>query len=144
MSYHAQTRTYTIDTQRPDQEILRLAAEVLRRGGLVAFPTETVYGLGANAFDADAVARIFAAKGRPANDPIIVHIHALAQLEHVAVDVPPLVQTLADKFWPGPLTFVLRRSARIPPNVSAGRSTVAVRMPSGSVARALLQTVDLP
>lgn len=144
MTYHAQTRTYRLDPHQPDPEILRIAADVLRRGGLVAFPTETVYGLGANAFDADAVARIFAAKGRPSNDPIIVHIHALAQLEQIAVAVPPLAQSLADTFWPGPLTFVLRRGERIPPNVSAGRATVAVRMPSGSVARALLQTVELP
>jgi len=144
MTYDAETHTYPIDPQNPDPAILGLAADVLRRGGLVAFPTETVYGLGANAFDAAAVARIFAAKRRPSNDPIIVHIHELAQLDQIAVDVPPLAGALAAAFWPGPLTLVLGRGARIPANVSAGMPTVAVRMPSGAVARALLQTVDLP
>lgn len=144
MTYDTDTHTYPIDSSQPDPEILQIAAGVLRCGGLVAFPTETVYGLGANAFDAEAVARIFIAKGRPANDPIIVHIHDLAQIDQVAIDVPPLAQTLAEAFWPGPLTFVLRRGERIPANVSAGMPTVAVRMPSGTVARALLQTVDLP
>ncbi|MCC6613895.1 MAG: threonylcarbamoyl-AMP synthase [Anaerolineae bacterium] len=144
MTYDAETRIYPVDPLHPDPVILRLAADALRRGGLVAFPTETVYGLGANAFEAEAVARIFAAKRRPANDPIIVHIHDLAQLDQIAVEVPPLAGTLAAAFWPGPLTFVLRRGERIPANVSAGMPTVAVRMPSGSVARALLQTVALP
>jgi L-threonylcarbamoyladenylate synthase len=144
LSYQTQTVVYTLDPVRPDPGPLRAAAAVLRAGGLVAFPTETVYGLGANAFDAAAVARIFAAKGRPAHDPIIVHIHDLAQLHATALDVPALAFRLADAFWPGALTLVLRRSARIPANVSAGLDTVAVRMPSGIIARALLQTVDVP
>lgn len=144
LTYHTTTHVYTIDPTRPDPAILHLAADVLRRGGLVAFPTETVYGLGANAFDAEAVARIFEAKGRPATDPIIVHIHELAQLNEVALEVPRLAYVLAEAFWPGALTLVLRRAARIPALVSAGLATLAVRMPSGTVARALLQTVGLP
>src|SRR6185436_4344703 len=102
------------------------AARILCTSGLVAFPTETVYGLGANALDAQAVDRIFAAKGRPASDPIIVHLHALAQLPTIAVNIPDLAYQLARQFWPGPLTFVLERSANVPANVSAGMPTVAV------------------
>lgn len=117
---------------------------MLRAGGLVAFPTETVYGLGANATDAEAVSRIFSAKRRPATDPIIVHIAETRQLNEVARNVPPLARELAARFWPGPLTLVLERGASIPANVSAGRPTVAVRMPSHPVARALIQAAGLP
>jgi L-threonylcarbamoyladenylate synthase len=144
VSYQTTTHLYRLDPAQPDPALLTLAADVLRRGGLVAFPTETVYGLGANARDAEAVARIFAAKGRPASDPIIVHIHDQAQLAVVARDLPPLAETLAAAFWPGPLTLVLRRSDHIPSIVSSGLPTVAVRMPSGAVARALLRAADLP
>ncbi|MBZ0290333.1 MAG: threonylcarbamoyl-AMP synthase, partial [Anaerolineae bacterium] len=113
-------------------------------GGLVAFPTETVYGLGANATDAHAVSRIFEAKGRPASDPVIVHLYDLAQLEQVAVDIPALAYDLARRFWPGPLTFILRRGEAIPPNVSAGLDTVAVRMPNHTIPLALFRAADLP
>jgi L-threonylcarbamoyladenylate synthase len=116
---------------------------VLCAGGLVAFPTETVYGLGANALDAQAVESIFAAKGRPASDPIIVHLHDLAQLPTVAINIPDLAYELARQFWPGPLTFVLQRSSNVPANVSAGMSTIAVRMPSHPVAIALLRAANL-
>src|SRR6266436_454816 len=105
------------------------AAERIRGGELVAFPTETVYGLGANALDAAAVQRIFVAKGRPASDPLIVHIAALDQLDSVAEDVPALAHILAQAFCPGPLTLVLQRRPAIPASVSAGRDTVAVRIP---------------
>src|SRR5436190_14388549 len=120
-----------------DDAVLQRAADVLRRGGLVAFPTETVYGLGANALDAAAVQRIFLAKGRPASDPLIVHIAALDQLDRVAEDVPALAHTLAQVFWPGPLTLVLKRRPAIPASVSAGRDTVAVRIPDHAVPLAL-------
>src|SRR5689334_24881882 len=96
-----------VDPLNPEAKTIERAAATLLRGGLVAFPTETVYGLGANALDAAAVQRIFAAKGRPASDPLIVHIAALDQLNRVAVDVPALAQALAQAFWPGPLTLVL-------------------------------------
>jgi L-threonylcarbamoyladenylate synthase len=126
------------------------AADVLRRGGLVAFPTETVYGLGANALDAAAVARVFAAKGRPANNPIIVHVANAALIDRVA-DVtgltPPRSEwlaKLAERFWPGPLTLVLPKHPQVPGNVTAGGPTVAVRVPAHPVARALLQAVQLP
>jgi L-threonylcarbamoyladenylate synthase len=133
-----------LDPNAPDSAVIAEAAAILRAGGMVAFPTETVYGLGANAFDAEAVAGIFRAKGRPANDPIIVHLSDMAQLEQVTAHTPPLAHTLAQVFWPGPLTLVLPRGARIPPNVSAGRDTVAVRMPAHLVAHALIAAAGVP
>ncbi|MCU0512309.1 MAG: L-threonylcarbamoyladenylate synthase [Anaerolineae bacterium] len=133
-----------VDRATPDPELMALAGQIIRQGGLVAFPTETVYGLGANALDAAAVARIFQAKERPASDPVIVHIHSLAQLDEVAVDVPPVAFTLAEQFWAGALTLVLPRHPAVPPGISAGRATVAVRMPAHPVAQALLQAAGVP
>jgi L-threonylcarbamoyladenylate synthase len=127
-----------------DDKTIAQAAALIRAGELVAFPTETVYGLGANAFDAQAVARIFAAKGRPASDPVIVHVASHAQLDDVTPHVPPLGARLIDAFWPGPLTLVLARGPRIPPGVSAGLPTVAVRMPSHPVALALIEAAGVP
>jgi len=144
MSEAVETIVVSVDPERPDPAIVRRAAEVLRRGGLVAFPTETVYGLGANALDAGAVAKIFAAKGRPAADPLIVHIAAPAQLDVVAQEIPALARELARDFWPGPLTLVLRRRAAVPANVAAGRDTVAVRMPAHQVALALAEAAGVP
>ncbi|MCS7056753.1 MAG: L-threonylcarbamoyladenylate synthase [Thermoflexales bacterium] len=122
------------------------AAAVIRAGGLVAFPTETVYGLGANALDARAVGRIFAAKQRPLNDPLIVHIADLGDLSSLTDvrDPVPLITALTRAFWPGPLTLVLPRSQRVPPIVSAGRDTVAVRMPDHAVAQALIRASGTP
>ena len=143
---HSETATLIVrvDPRAPDPAAIRQAAEVLLRGGLVAFPTETVYGLGANALDAAAVQRIFAAKGRPASDPLIVHIAALDQLDSVAQNVPALAHTLARAFWPGPLTLVLKRRAAIPATVSAGRDTVAVRIPDHAVPLALARAAGVP
>ncbi len=138
------TRVLSVNPTAPEAEPIEEAANVLQLGGLVAFPTETVYGLGANALDAQAVDRIFVAKGRPASDPIIVHLHDLAQLPTVAINIPDLAYELAKQFWPGPLTFVLKRSPNVPPNVSAGMPTIAVRMPSHPVAVALLRAADRP
>lgn len=114
------------------------AAGVLRAGGLVALPTETVYGLGANAEDPDAVARIFQVKGRPPSHPLIVHIGAAEQLGDWVEDVPATARLLAERFWPGPLTLVLRRGRRVPLEATGGLETVAVRMPDHPVALALL------
>ena len=114
------------------------AAAVLRRGGLVAFPTETVYGLGADAENPEAVARIFAAKGRPASHPVIVHIGDASLLEHWAADIPPSAWLLAKHFWPGPLTLILKRNARVLDAVTGGQDTVGLRMPDHPVALALL------
>jgi L-threonylcarbamoyladenylate synthase len=138
------TRVLTLEAAQPDHNAIAEAAAALRAGGLVAFPTETVYGLGANGLDVRAVERIFAAKGRPANDPLILHLGAAAQMALVALDVPPLAQTLAAAFWPGPLTLVLRRAPIVPLHVTAGRETVAVRVPAHPVALALIAAAGVP
>jgi len=122
----------------PATEIARAAA-VLKAGELVAFPTETVYGLGADASNADAVAKVFAAKGRPADHPLIVHIADAVQLVNWAREVPPAAHTLAEKFWPGPLTLVLKRNPKVPDAVTGGQDTVALRVPRHPVAQALLR-----
>ena len=138
------TRVIAVDPDRPDPEAIAEAAAVITRGGLVAFPTETVYGLGANALDAAAVARIFEAKGRPATDPLIVHLAHIGQLARVAIEIPPIARTLGLTFWAGPLTLVLRKQPAIPDTVTAGRPTVAVRVPAHRVARALLEACGVP
>jgi L-threonylcarbamoyladenylate synthase len=125
-------------------ESLDRAAALLRGGGVVAFPTETVYGLGANAFDARAVARVFEIKARPAFDPLIVHVSDDAMLERVADDIPATARTLIRAFWPGPLTIVLNKRADIPDLVTAGLPTVAVRMPAHPIARALIERAATP
>jgi L-threonylcarbamoyladenylate synthase len=144
MSYHAETLVLPVSLQALDERIISRAANVLRHGGLVAFPTETVYGLGANALDSVAVSHIFEAKGRPASDPLIVHVASTSQLTEVALDIPPLAWQLVAAFWPGPLTLVLRRGYDVPPNVSAGANTVAVRMPRHPVASALITAAQIP
>jgi L-threonylcarbamoyladenylate synthase len=127
----------------PESSIAR-AATLLREGKLVAFPTETVYGLGADATNERAVAAIFAAKERPASDPLIVHIADLEQLPSVVAETPPLALELARRFWPGPLTLVLPRAESIPLNVTAGGPTVGVRMPASVVAQELLMAGGVP
>jgi len=138
------TRVLRLDPAHPAADALALAAARLRAGGLVAFPTETVYGLGADALNAEAVERIFRAKGRPASDPLIVHVPGLAALPRVAAAAPPLARTLAEAFWPGPLTLVLPRGPQVPDAVTAGGPTVAVRAPAHPVAQALLEASGLP
>jgi L-threonylcarbamoyladenylate synthase len=124
-------------------EDIARAAEILRNGGTVAFPTETVYGLGANALDAKAVASIFTAKERPNWDPVIVHVSDRAMLDQVAI-VPPQAEPLIAAFWPGPLTLLLPRTTSIPDNVTAGRPLVGVRMPAHPIALALIKATGLP
>ena len=127
----------------PTPEAIEQAAELLIIGSLVAFPTETVYGLGANALDPAAVAEIFAAKGRPADNPLIMHIHDVKQLDGL-VTIPEKADALMPRFWPGPLTLLMPRTNRVPDIVTAGLDTVAVRMPSHPVARELLQACNVP
>ncbi|UPT74871.1 MAG: L-threonylcarbamoyladenylate synthase [Elusimicrobiota bacterium] len=130
--------------RRPDRNSLADAAAILRAGGLVAFPTETVYGLGARAFDAAAARRVYAAKGRPSDNPLIVHVDGPEMLDRVSRRVTPLARRLMDAFWPGPLTLVLEKSAAVPAAVVAGGRTVAVRCPSHPAARALLRVLGEP
>jgi L-threonylcarbamoyladenylate synthase len=129
---------------RPDADAIAQAAAILHAGGLVAFPTETVYGLGANALDVRAVAGIFAAKGRPSHNPIIVHVARLADAVALANSWPESAQRLAERFWPGPLTLVVPASHKIPTLVTAGGPTVGLRVPSHPVAQALLKKADSP
>jgi len=129
---------------RSDFPAIRKAAEIIRAGGLVAFPTETVYGLGASASDPAAVARIFSAKGRPSDNPLIVHVSDREQVYRVASSVPERAHFLMERFWPGPLSLVLPRSSAVPDLVSAGLPTVAVRMPSHPVALELIRTAGVP
>ena len=120
------------------------AGELLQQGQVVGIPTETVYGLAANALDADAVLRIFEAKGRPQDNPLIIHISALEQLEALAEDLTPAVWQMAEHFWPGPLTMVVRKKSVIPDRTSAGLDTVGIRMPSHPVARAIIDAAGVP
>jgi L-threonylcarbamoyladenylate synthase len=133
-----------VSPEKPDDAAIAEAAEILRRGGLVAFPTETVYGLGANALNAAAVERIFLAKGRPANNPVIVHVADAAAARELTSTWPSTAEKLAAAFWPGPLTLVLPKRDAIPDIVTAGGPTVGIRVPAHPVALALLQSVQLP
>ncbi|MER3414594.1 MAG: threonylcarbamoyl-AMP synthase [Gemmataceae bacterium] len=125
-------------------EGLEQAAETLRRGGLVAFPTETVYGLGACVWDERAIARIFEVKGRPRFDPLIVHVSNEAMRQACVAEWPERAQQLADRFWPGPLTLVVVKSAQVPDLVTAGLPTVALRMPAHPLALALIEKTGAP
>jgi L-threonylcarbamoyladenylate synthase len=125
-------------------ENLLRAATLLRDGGVVAFPTETVYGLGANAFDESAIARVFEIKQRPAFDPLIVHVLDEAMLSRVVRDVPASARALAERFWPGPLTMVLEKAPQVPDLATAGLPTVGVRMPAHRVTRELLERAGVP
>lgn len=122
-----------------DQAAIELAADLLRQGKLVAFPTETVYGLGGDAKNPEAVKRIFAAKGRPVDHPLIVHIPDFAALDDWAIEIPYAARQLADRFWPGPLTLVLNKNSDVPMEVTGGQSTIALRVPAHPVALNLLR-----
>ena len=131
-------------TQRLQPRDTAEAAEILRRGGLLGIPTETVYGLGANGLNPDAVGRIFAAKGRPQDNPLILHIPSADWLERYCGDIPDTAYALAERFWPGPLTMVLRRKRVVPDVVTAGLDTVGMRSPAHPVCRAILAAADVP
>ena len=126
------------------EENIRRAAGIIKDGGIVAFPTETVYGLGADAFNPEAVARIFEAKQRPFFDPLIVHIGDIRQLDMVAASIPDMGRECARRFWPGPFTMVLPKSANVPDIVTAGLDTVGIRMPAHDIARRLIAEAGTP
>ncbi|MEW6274989.1 MAG: L-threonylcarbamoyladenylate synthase [Bacillota bacterium] len=135
---------WRVDPLAPDPGLIAKAAGILRSGGLVAFPTETVYGLGANALDPQAVAGIFRVKGRPPDNPLIVHVADKEMVYRLASPVSALARKLMAAFWPGPLTIILPRKENVPPEVSAGLETVAIRMPAHRVALDLIRAAGVP
>jgi len=142
MSPH--TFVIKVSPKAPQKRFILTAAEVLRRGGLVAFPTETVYGLGADALNPDAVKQIFVAKGRPLDNPVIVHIASVPDLKALTDHVPKEAGRLIEEFWPGPLTLILKKSPDVPDDVTGGLDTVAVRMPRNKIALALIKALGHP
>jgi L-threonylcarbamoyladenylate synthase len=133
-----------VDAAAPDLGVMRQAAHVLKAGGLVAFPTETFYGLGAAAFDAAAARRVFEAKGRPASMPLLLLVDSRAMAAAVAADIPARAAELMERHWPGALTLVVRATARVPEEVTAGTGTVGLRVPAHPVARALVRALGEP
>lgn len=133
-----------VHPERPQKEIIRRAAKIIRTGGLVAFPTETVYGLGADALNPSAVLSLFRAKERPLDNPPIIHVGNMRDVERIAEEIPEKARILMERFWPGPLTLVLKRSDKIPAEVVSNLNTVAVRMPSHRVALFLIQESSRP
>ena len=134
------TQVKKVDAMHPDMDIMREAGEIIRQGGLVGFPTETVYGLGADALLPEGAKRIYAAKGRPSDNPLIVHIADFEALKKITSYIPPQAKALADAFWPGPLTMILKKSDCVPKSITGGLGTVAIRMPSHPVAAQLIRT----
>ena len=134
-------KTLILSTSEKD---LEQAAHIIRRGGLVAFPTETVYGLGADAMDAEAVSKIYEAKGRPSDNPMIVHISRASDMGQLTPALSPDIVTLVENFWPGPLTMVLKKKPGVPDRTTGGLDTVAVRMPDSKAAHSLITKAGLP
>lgn len=133
------TKVVTVDKKNPDNEALQEAGEILKRGGLVAFPTETVYGLGGDGLNPDSSRKIYAAKGRPSDNPLIIHIADMDSLGKLVTQVPGKARKLAERFWPGPLTMISQKSREVPYETTGGLESVAVRMPSHPVALALIR-----
>lgn len=136
--------SHSIEQFGVSEHDIRIAADLIHRGKLVTFPTETVYGLGANALDAEAVARVFQVKGRPNSSPVIVHVSNQAMIGRVASSWPEKARILAERFWPGPLTLVVPKTPAVPDIVTAGLPTVGVRMPAHPVALALIEAAQVP
>ena len=134
----------TVYFRDPTKENIEAAAKIIRDGGLLAIPTETVYGLGADALNEDAVLRIFLAKGRPQDNPLIIHVPDSSWLARYCEDVPPEAYALAEKFWPGPLTMILPRKPIVPLRTTGGLETVGVRCPNHPITRAVIAAADVP
>ncbi len=137
------TKIVIIDENNIDQNIINEAGTVIKQGGLVAFPTETVYGLGANALDKIAVEKIFKAKGRPQDNPLIVHVADL-NIGYLVKEIPCIAERIMNKYWPGPITLIFNKSDLIPSTTSAGLDTVGIRMPSSIIARKLIESAGTP
>ena len=134
-----ETKIVKVDRKHPQADIMREAGRILKDGGLVAFPTETVYGLGGNALDVNASHKIYAAKGRPSDNPLIIHIADMEDLPVLVTEIPPEAKRLADAYWPGPLTMIFPKSECVPYETTGGLDSVAVRMPNHSVAQILIR-----
>ena len=139
-----QTKILKINPKNPQISKIRQASKIIKSGNLVAFPTETVYGLGANALDPKSIKKIFEAKGRPSDNPLIIHISDVADLGMLVDHIPNTAYKLIDRFWPGPLTLVLKKSKIVPKITTGGMNTVAVRMPENKIAQALIRESDVP
>jgi L-threonylcarbamoyladenylate synthase len=138
------TTVIQLDPEDPEPEGLARGAAVLRRGGVVAFPTETFYGLGADAWNPGAVRRVFEVKGRPESKPLLVLVSSVAMAESLVDEIPSQARGLMDRYWPGPLTLVFRALARVPSEVTAGTGTIGIRFPGNRIARALVDAADTP
>jgi L-threonylcarbamoyladenylate synthase len=139
-----ETKLIKVSPSNPQDDLIQIAAEILRSGGLVAFPTETVYGLGADAFNSEAVKKVFTAKGRPADNPLIVHIAEYNQIKELTGTIPTVGKVLAEAFWPGPLTLVVKSFPSVPKVVTGGLDTVAVRVPKHNVTLELIKKFNKP
>ena len=133
-----------VDPNKPDLSKIKVAANIIKKGGVVAFPTETVYGLGADALNSKAILSLFKAKNRPVDNPPIIHVENLDQIKNLAKEIPIKAKLLIEKFWPGPLTIVFQRSEKIPIESTAGLDTIAIRMPQHKVALALIKKSKCP
>lgn len=138
------TEILKIDSLKPETDKVKYAANVLKNGGTVVFPTETVYGLGANGLDEMAVKKIFQAKGRPSDNPLILHISRMEDINKLVREIPPILNTIADCFWPGPLTLIMKKSDIIPKVVTGGLDTVAIRVPRHNTALQLIHFAGVP
>ncbi|MEM3699319.1 MAG: L-threonylcarbamoyladenylate synthase [Candidatus Bathyarchaeia archaeon] len=138
------TLVFKVDPKNPENNAIRLAANIIKKGGLVAFPTETVYGLGADALNAKAVLALFEAKKRPLDNPPIVHVGKIENIYKLVKEIPPKADMLMRRFWPGPLTLIFKRSSVVPSVTVAGLDTIAIRMPRHNVALALLRESNCP
>ncbi len=138
------TRIVKIDAVNIDKNAIEEAAEIIKNGGLVAFPTETVYGLGANALDAEASKKIYDAKGRPSDNPLIAHIASLDALDEIVEDVSDVANKLIEKFWPGPMTLIFKKKTLVPDSTTGGLDTLAVRFPENEIAKALIEKSGVP
>ncbi len=139
-----ETKIIKIDEKNIDKDLIFDAANVIKNSGVVAFPTETVYGLGANGFDENAVKKIFTAKGRPQDNPLILHVHSIEQVRELVIEIPDIAKACMKKFWPGPLTILLSKSSKVPSIITAGLNTVAIRMPENKIALELIRTSNVP
>lgn len=138
------TAIIKLDENNPNQNVIRNASKLIRSGEVIAFPTETVYGLGANALDSSSVSKIFEIKGRPPDNPLIIHISNMKMLKILVSQIPPKAHRIIEKFWPGPITLVLKKSRTVPEITTGGLNTVAVRMPKNKIALALIKESGLP